>query len=170
MPTVPAWGASPHVKSHPISSGPGHHHRDDKLNSQGKHLGWGPLLQLQQPPSRGRTHGRGQPTPPEGGPKQKMDRLMQRGTLKTARQIYSMTWPHRQTPSPVSCYGCSKNQPLPQLCNTWPQILHHKPGSCYYLRQAPASWPSLLYFAEDFAQGAGFLLLFTTSTRLLVQL
>ena len=51
-----------------------------------------------------------------------------------------------------------------------PQILYHKPGSCYYLRQAPASSPSLLYFAEDFAQGAGFLLLFTTSTRLLIQL
>ena len=61
--------------------------------------------------------------------------------------------PPRHPPSLPPGSGCdyNKNPPLRQLCYISHKILHHEPGSCYYLRQAPASSPTLLYFAKDFA-------------------
>ena len=43
--------------------------------------------------------------------------------------------------SPGSCRDYNKNPPPRQLCYVSLRILRHEPGSCYYLRQAPA--PSL---------------------------
>jgi hypothetical protein len=54
-------------------------------------------------------------------------------------------------------------------CITLPHTLPRSPGFLLRLQQEPAS-PTLLYLAKDFASRAGFLLLFTTSTRLLVEL
>ena len=58
---------------------------------------------------------------------------------------------HPPPPPPGSGCDYNKNPPLRQLCYVSPKILHHEPGSCYYLRQAPASSPTLLCFAKDFA-------------------
>ena len=43
-----------------------------------------------------------------------------------------------------------KHPPLRQLCYVSPRILRHKPGSCYYLRQAPASSLNIAMFRWGF--------------------
>ena len=53
------------------SSGPGHHHRDDKL--RGWTLRWGSQLHSQLPPPRGRALDWGNTCPPQGGTKKKKE-------------------------------------------------------------------------------------------------
>ena len=44
-----------------------------------------------------------------------------------------------------SCHDYNKNPHPRQLCYISLEILHHEPGSCYYLRQAPASSRTVFY-------------------------
>ena len=100
-------------------------------------LGWGSSAATAAAPPRGWTHGRGQ-HPPAGGPN-KMPTYVQRDPRKATRQR-NCTSLHRPFPLPPgSCCDCNKKPPPRQLCFVSLRILHHEPGSCYYLRQAPAS-------------------------------
>ena len=62
---------------------------------------------------------------------------------------------HHSLPPPqilAVCCDCDKNLPPRQLCYISPRTVRpHEPGSCYNLRQAPASSPTVLDFVEDFA-------------------
>ena len=101
-------------------------------------LGWGPLLQLQQPPPEGMDPRAGA-TPPHGGTKKKWPTYVQRDTRKA---LVKETAHHCTPPLPLpqgSCCDCNKNPPPRQICFVSRRILHHEPGSCYCLRQAPAS-------------------------------
>ena len=97
------------------SSRPGHHHRDDKFTGE-NNLMWCPLLQLQQPPPRGRTHGRGQ-QPPKGDQKQNRGRsLVQicnkrrptKGTSGPPRPGFLLRWQQESALSITLLYfvGC----------------------------------------------------------------
>jgi len=119
------------------SSGPGHHHRDDKLHRRGKN--WGGVLCCNcSSPPRGDGPTGGGNTPPRGDQK-KMAHLCATRHPESTRQR-NCTSLHPPLPLPQgSCCDCNKNPPPRQICFVSRRILHHEPGSCYCLRQAPAS-------------------------------
>ena len=116
MPTVPAWGASPHVKSHPISQrsaedevGGASQWQLDRCNSCLQHVEFVSA------------------------------RLPMVATRTSLFLNFVILRPRFCIIRPVLAIIYDKHPPLRQVCYISPGSLCQEPGSCYYLRQAPAA-------------------------------